>query len=296
MFRRRKKKKKFDGMINISPKKVYIAIVLIISLVFIIRGYEKPDTKPKGEFGEIGIAEIEEFVGELAGKDDTPSGEGAVSSECDEEDILSTVPDYSEVKRPAYALNGNRPWFTEEEYKRACEPFIDLSELDLLGRCGPCTASLGSDTLAGERDFDLSHVTPSGWNQARYDDLVENSFLFNRCHLIMYAVSGLTDDERNLVTGTRYMNNAMLDYSESATQNFIIRKLGPDGRILYRATPIFKGAELVCRGVHIEAGDIPSTENFDPSECGKKFHINVFCYNVQPGVGIDYLTGNSWVE
>lgn len=297
MFRRQKKKKKFDGKISISPKKVYIAIVLIISLVFIIRSYERPDTKPKGEFGEIGITEIEEFVGELANKDDTSSEEEVVSIESDEEDILSMVPDYSEVNRPAYALNGNKPWFTEAEYKRACEPFIDLSELDLLGRCGTCTASLGSDTLAGERDFDLSHVTPSGWNQAKYDGIDNGGWLYNRCHLIMYAVSGLTDDPRNLVTGTRYMNvKGQLPYAEAACQNYIIRKLGPDGRILYRATPIFKGAELVCRGVHIEAGDIPSTENFDPSECGKKFHINVFCYNVQPGIGIDYLTGNSWVE
>lgn len=293
MFVRRRKKKKFDGKINISMKRVYVILVLIASLALIVINYDMPDTNPAGEYGNVGEAEVGEFA-------ETPSegsDEESVSSGSDEEDILSIVPDYSEVGRPAYVLNDNKPWFTEEDYTRACEKFIDLSELDMLGRCGTCTASLGKDTLAGERDFDLSHVTPSGWNQAKYEGLVENDFLFNRCHLIMYAVSGITDDERNLVTGTRYMNNdGMLSYSERAVQQFIIRRLGPDGRILYRATPIFKGPELVCRGVHIEAADIPSVSNFDPSECGKNFHINVFCYNVQPGVGIDYLTGTSWLE
>ena len=111
----------------------------------------------------------------------------------------------------------------------------------------------------------------------------------------MYAVcKDLTDEPRNLVTGSRYMNDSgMLSYAEKATQNYIIRKLPENGRILYRATPIFKGAELVCRGVHIEAIDIPS-KDATPEECGQNFHINVFCYNVQPGVGIDYLTGKSW--
>ena len=288
MIFRRRKKKRFDGKINISPKKVYVAIVLIISLAFILITYEKPDVKPSGEYGEIGQTEISEFAGDLQGDD----GSGN-----DERDILSMVPDYSEVKRPAYVLNDNKPWFTEADYRKGCEQFIELSELDLLGRCGTCTASLGKDTLADERDFDLSHVTPSGWNQAQYDSIDNGGWLFNRCHLIMYAVSGITDDPRNLVTGTRYMNvEGQLPFAERACQQYIIRKLGSDGRILYRATPIFNGAELVCRGVHIEAGDIPSASDFDPEECGKKFHINVFCYNVQPGIGIDYLTGNSWAE
>lgn len=202
----------------------------------------------------------------------------------DDDSFLAGIPEYSGT--PVYVINDNKPEFTDEEYERAKEKYIDLSELDMLGRCGVCEASLGKDTLAGERDFDLSHVTPSGWNQAKYPDVIESIFLFHRAHLLMYSVSGLTDDPRNLVTGTEYMNEkGMLPYCERATQNYIIRY---GGRILYRATPIFKGYELVCRGVHLEAADVETR--------GQNFLVNVFCYNVQPGIKIDYLTGKSWEE
>lgn len=296
IFRKRKQKKNFDGKININLKKVYITVVLAASLILLLALYDAPEVNPKGEFGRIRVPEISDLIGdrESAGEDmgadasETENEEGT-PSEAEPIDILSLVPDYSEVGRPAYALNDNKPWFTEEEYVRAESKYIQLSELDYLGRCGTCEASLGEDTLAGERDFTLDHVKPSGWKQAKYEDLVDNGgWLYNRCHLIMYAVSGLTDDPRNLITGTRYLNDqGMLSYSERATQNYIIRKAG-GGRILYRATPIFKGLESVCRGVHIQAGDVETR--------GEKFHINVYCYNVQPGIGIDYFTGTNWRE
>lgn len=205
----------------------------------------------------------------------------------DSSDFLSSIPEYSGT--PTYVINDNRSEFTDAEYERAKEAYIELSDLDWLGRCGICEASLGKDTMPeGERDFDLSHVTPSGWNQAQYPDIIERNsgWLYNRSHLIMWAVSGLTDDPRNLVTGTEYMNvDGMLSYSEKATQNWLLRN---GGRILYRVTPVFKGSELVCRGVHIEAADVESK--------GEKFHINVFCYNVEPGITIDYMTGQSWAK
>lgn len=266
-------------------QKIRFALLLVF-LVTAITLYIKdnaPTRHPTGEYGVIEDAAV--------GEEQSSSSESLAPniSNPDTEDFLSSIPDYSEVNRPAYAINGNKPNFTEEDYERAKNVFIELSELDTLGRCGTCIASLGKDTLAeGERDFDLSHVTPSGWRQAQYPDLVDNGgWLYNRCHLIMYAVSGLTDDPRNLITGTRYMNDkGMLAYSEKAVQNYIIRRLGPEGRILYRVTPIFKGEELLCRGVHIEAADTETR--------GEAFHINVFCYNVQPGVEIDYLTGANW--
>ena len=236
---------------------------------------------PPGEYGQIQDPGTIVRETEPSRTDTEPVG-----SDLSGNAFLEEIPDYSGT--PVYVMIGNRPSFTEEEYSKAESAFIELSELDQLGRCGACEASLGEDTLAGERDFDMSHVHPSGWKQAQYPDVIEenNSWLYNRSHLIMYAVSGLTDDERNLITGTEYMNvKGMLPYCEKATQNWLLRR---GGRILYRATPIFNGPELICRGVHLEAGDVETR--------GEKFHINVFCYNVEPGIHIDYLTGESWPE
>ena len=287
------KKKKFDGKIEISPRKIYIILVLVVSLAVILRLYGHSPKEPAGEYGKIGNADVTESS-DAFGKDLSGGGEkkGHDSTESASDDILSQVPDYSEVNRPAYALNGNKPYFTEEDYINAESMYIELSELDYLGRCGVCTASLGQDTLAeGERDFDMSDVRPSGWRQERYPGIIDeeyHSVLYNRCHLIMYAISGLTSDERNLVTGTVYMNNDGMLPWEKAVQNYLIRKAGPGERVLYRATPVFKGSELVCRGIHIEAADVKTR--------GEELHINMFCYNVQPGIGIDYFSGRSWAE
>ena len=130
---------------------------------------------------------------------------------------------------------------------------------------------------------DISKVKPSGWKQAFYPDLISknNGALYNRCHLLMYALSGLNDDERNLITGTVYLNiEGMLPY-ETAALNYVSK----GNRIIYRVTPVFNGTERVARGVHIEAADVKTK--------GEKFHINAYCYNVQPGIDISYKTGNS---
>lgn len=291
----KRKKRKFieDGVITISPRKIYVFLVLVVAVVLIIKFNPLPPRETHGEYGKIGPAEVEDFLpysnsndeNETAGEDASDAADEEKSSE---RDILSLVPDYSEVNRPTYTLNDNKPWFDEEDYARAESQYIELSDLDFLGRCGPCEASLGEDTLAtDDRDFDLSNVTPSGWNQAQYEGIDNGGWLYNRCHLIMYAVcKELTDEPRNLITGTRYMNvEGQYHYAEKAVQNWLIRKAN-GGRVLYRATPIFDGAELVCRGVLIEAGDVPTR--------GSEFHICQFCYNVQPGIEIDYFSGKSW--
>lgn len=262
-------------------RRVYGAIrILLIVLLVIGAGIytmrqHSVIVHPPGEFGSI--QDID--------SSDKQAEDTSAPILTENSNLLASIPDYSGT--PTYVLNGNKPEFTEEDYIKAESSYIELSDLDWLGRCGVCEASLGKDTMPeGERDFDLSHVTPSGWNQAQYPDLISRNsgWLYNRCHLIMYAVSGITDDPRNLVTGTEYMNvDGQLSYAEKATQNWLLRK---GGRLLYRATPVFKGNELVCRGVHIEAGDVESR--------GTKFHINVFCYNVEPGISIDYVTGSSW--
>lgn len=255
--------------------------MLLIFILIILAATAKSRMEtlnPEGEYGKIKEdITIEQPI------EDSPASTTTGSD-------LSTVPEYSGT--PTYVLNGNKPEFTEAEYERAEEAFIDLSELDSLGRCGPCMASLEKEMLdkAGERR-DISQYTPSGWKQASYPDLIEEegSWLYHRSHLIAHMFAGqdpAVDGPKNLVTASTYCNKqAMLPYVERAVQNWLIRKAN-GGRVLYRVTPIFSGNELVARGIHIEAADVPTQ--------GQEFHINVYCYNVQPGITIDYATGRSW--
>ena len=154
-------------------------------------------------------------------------------------------------------------------------------ELDRLGRCGACTAIVSPETMpTGERGS-IGMVKPSGWQTARYDGLVDGNYLYNRCHLIGYQLTGENANERNLVTGTRYLNvEGMLPYENMVADH--VERTG--GRVLYRATPLFEGDELVCRGVIMQALSLDD---------GGELNFSVWCPNVQPGVEIDYATGDS---
>lgn len=194
---------------------------------------------------------------------------------------MEDLPDYS--GNPSVVIDNNIPSFTNEEYEKAKKSYINLSELDYLGRCGVAEMSVTKKNLPTEKRGDISKVKPTGWRQAFYPELISKNSgaLYNRCHLLMYALSGLNDDERNLITGTVYLNiNGMLPY-ETAALDYV----EAGNRILYRVTPVFNGTELVARGVHIEAGDVKTK--------GSDFRINVYCFNVQPNVDISYKTGNS---
>lgn len=212
-----------------------------------------------------------------AGEEASPEPESAaVSASFD----LSQVPAYS--GSPYVVVSGNAPSFTEEDRAAAPETYAPL---DSLGRCGVATAIVSQETMpTGERGS-IGMVKPSGWHTVRYDDLIADRYLYNRCHLIGYQLTGENANERNLITGTRYMNvegmlsfeNQIADYVEST-----------GNRVLYRVAPVFEGDDLVARGVHMEALSI--------EDGGAGVSFNVFCYNVQPGVRIDYVTGESWRE
>lgn len=193
---------------------------------------------------------------------------------------LSQIPAYS--GSPYAVVSGNAPSFTEEDRAAAPETYAPLDEL---GRCGVAMAVVSRDTMPTEERGSIGMVRPSGWHTVRYDDLIADRYLYNRCHLVGFQLAGENANERNLITGTRYMNvegmlpfeNEVADYVE-ATGN----------RVLYRVTPIFVGDELVARGVHMEALSV--------EDGGAGVSFNVFCYNVQPGIEIDYATGESWRE
>lgn len=191
---------------------------------------------------------------------------------------LEEVPAYS--GSPYVELDGNQPGFSLEE--RTTDSFETYSTLDALGRCGPAYACIGQDLMPTEDRESISSVRPTGWVQAEYD-FVEGGSLYNRCHLIGFQLTGENANEENLITGTRYMNvEGMLPFENMVAD--YIKETG--NHVLYRAAPIFEGENLVASGVVMEA---LSVEDEGEGVC---FHVYV--YNVQPGVEIDYATGESW--
>lgn len=195
---------------------------------------------------------------------------------------LAEVPEFS--SEPYVVINGGEPFFTKEEI--TTESYEKYSELDELGRCGVAIACIGIDLMPTEDREEIGHVEPSGWNQAQYDCIPGNGWLYNRCHLIGFRLTAENDNEKNLITGTVYMNtdpDGMYGIEEKVDE-YITKN--PQNHVMYRVTPIFKGYEYVARGVQIEA--------YSVEDNGKGISLNVFCYNVQPGVEIDYYDGRSW--
>ena len=192
---------------------------------------------------------------------------------------MDSLPEYA--GEPYVILYENQPAFTEEE--RTCtQSYEAYSEMDLLGRCGVAKACVGTDLMPTEERGSIGMVKPSGWHTVRYDDLVDGNYLYNRCHLIGYQLSGENANEMNLITGTRYLNvKGMLPFENQVAD--YVRETG--NHVLYRVTPDFRNVELVARGVQIEAW---SAEDHGEGVC---FHV--YCYNVQPGVEIRYLDGES---
>ena len=180
------------------------------------------------------------------------------------------------------------PSFTEDELAsaRADPGYEEYAPLDELGRCGTATAVVGPETMPeeGEERESIGMVKPSGWQTARYDDLVEGRYLYNRCHLIGWQLTAENANEENLVTGTRWMNAEEMLPVEDAVADYV---RGTGNHVLYRATPAFAADELVCRGVLLEAVSL--------EDGGDAISIASWCPNVQPGIEIDYATGDSAV-
>ena len=189
---------------------------------------------------------------------------------------------------PAYAgdpyvtINDNEPQFLETDL--ATSSYEYYSDLDDLGRCGVVYACIGMDLMPTEERGNIGSVKPSGWHTVKYD-IVDGKYLYNRCHLIGYQLSGENANVNNLITGTRYLNvEGMLPF-ENMVVDYVKET---ENHVLYRVTPVFEGNNLVASGVQIEAQSV--------EDQGEGILFNVYCYNVQPGVTIDYATGDSVLE
>ena len=193
---------------------------------------------------------------------------------------LDQIPEYS--GSPYVELNGNQPYFDPDDYPY--ESFESYAPLDSLGRCGECAALVGQETMPTEKRGSIGSVKPSGWCMHKYD-WVDGKYVYNRCHLLGYQLTAENANVRNLITGTRSMNVDGMEPFESKVAQYV-KSTG--NHVLYRVTPLFEGNELVARGVVMEARSM--------EDDGAGISFCIYCYNVEPGVAIDYASGENWAD
>lgn len=206
-----------------------------------------------------------------------------ITNGCKETQVVKSLSDIPEFAGEAYiTINDNIPTFDKHELTTIS--FEMYSDLDDLGRCGVAYACIGVDIMPTEERGGIGHIQPTGWHTVRYD-IVDGQYLYNRCHLIGYQLSGENANELNLITGTRYMNvEGMLPF-ENIVADYIKET---DNHVMYRVTPHYEGDNLLVSGIQIEAMSV--------EDDGEGILFNVYVYNNQPGIIIDYATGDSWLE
>ena len=201
----------------------------------------------------------------------------------------NTQKSYESTDIPAYAgnsfviLDDNKPAFSKQDRERT-DAFETYSDLDELGRCGVAYANICKELMPTEERGAIGMVKPTGWHTVKYDN-VEGKYLYNRCHLIGYQLAGENANEKNLITGTRYLNVTGMLKFEDQVADYV---KATDHHVLYRVTPVFEGDNLVATGLEMEA--------YSVEDCGKGVSFHVFVYNIQPGITIDYATGESWTD
>ena len=239
-------------------KKLF-ALLMALCLLFSLTACEQEDVELALDIAVAVLEEMEE-------QDSPPEAES-----------LEEIPPWS---GEAYvAVNGNIPFFVEEEY--TTESYEFYSELDELGRCGMTMACIGTDIMPTEERGNIGSVKPSGWQSVKYD-CVDGKYLYNRCHLIGFQLCGENANKRNLITGTRYLNiEGMLPF-EDMVADYVKET---ENHVLYRVTPIFNGDDLVAEGVLLEGWSVEDN--------GEAICFCVYAYNAQPGIIIDYATGDS---
>lgn len=206
-------------------------------------------------------------------------------SELNKKEIQAPIKSYEKSNIPDYTnesyiyINNNEPNFSDEDKNR--EVFEEYSDLDDLGRCGVAFANLAYELMPTEPRGNISYIKPSGWRISKYD-WIEGEYLFNRCHLIAYSLAGENDNVKNLITCTRYLNATTMQNFEIEIANYIRKTRN---HVLYRVTPVFEGENLIAKGVQMEAYSIEDN--------GKGIKFNIFAYNIEPNVEIDYLNGEN---
>lgn len=256
-----------------------LLIAFLLSASLFVTGCGEKTTDEVSDTNTESTEEANSVIPEEAEKEtqEDIADVGNTEGIADAEDVDS-VPEY---EGDAYVtLNQNEPEF--EQADMTTEAFEEYSELDDLGRCGEAYANICQEIMPTEERGAIGMVKPSGWHTVKYNDLIDGNYLYNRCHLIGYQLAGENANEENLITGTRYLNvEGMLPF-ENMVADFV-EETGY--HVLYRVTPVYEGDDLVAVGVQIEALSVEDE--------GEGICFNVYCYNVQPGITIDYSDGES---
>lgn len=262
-------------------KTAAITLCELLAIATIFTGCASTDLSGTEGAGHAAGAEVagEDSSGALGSKDKVDGPQ---------EDLVNNNSYVSLDAIPAYngkayvAVNNNEPFFTDSDMTTTA--FENYSDLDSLGRCGVAYANICRDIMPTEERGKIGMIKPSGWHTVKYD-VIKDRYLYNRCHLIGYQLAGENANPKNLITGTRYLNvEGMLPF-----ENLVADYVNNTGNhVLYRVTPMFSSSNLVANGVLIEAKSVEDN--------GGGILFNVYCYNVQPGVGINYENGDSWLD
>lgn len=262
-------------------KTAAIALCELLAIATIFTGCASTDLSGTEGAGHAAgaVVAVEDSSGALGSKDKVDGPQ---------EDLVNNNSYVSLDAIPAYdgkayvAVNNNEPFFTDSDMTTTA--FENYSDLDSLGRCGVAYANICKDIMPTEERGKIGMIKPSGWHTVKYD-VIKDRYLYNRCHLIGYQLAGENANPKNLITGTRYLNvEGMLPF-----ENLVADYVNNTGNhVLYRVTPMFSGSNLVANGVLIEAKSVEDN--------GGGILFNVYCYNVQPGVGINYENGDSWLD
>lgn len=283
-------------------KKTAIALCELLAIATIFTGCASTNLSGTEGAGHVAGAVVadEDSSGALGSKDnadgapggsatsEADSGEAGQSSGKPQDDLVNNNSYVSIDAIPAYdgkayvAINNNEPFFTDSDMTTTA--FENYSDLDSLGRCGVAYANICKEIMPTEKRGKIGMIKPSGWHTVKYD-VIKDRYLYNRCHLIGYQLAGENANPKNLITGTRYLNvEGMLPF-----ENLVADYVNNTGNhVLYRVTPMFSGSNLVANGVLIEAKSVEDN--------GGGILFNVYCYNVQPGIGINYENGDSWLD
>lgn len=262
-------------------KKTAIALCELLAIATIFTGCASTNLSGTEGAGHVAGAVV-------AGEDSSGALDSKDNADGPQEDLVNNNSYVSLDAIPAYdgkayvAINNNEPFFTDSDMTTTA--FENYSDLDSLGRCGVAYANICKDIMPTEERGKIGMIKPSGWHTVKYD-VIKDRYLYNRCHLIGYQLAGENANPKNLITGTRYLNvEGMLPF-----ENLVADYVNNTGNhVLYRVTPMFSGSNLVANGVLIEAKSVEDN--------GGGILFNVYCYNVQPGVGINYENGDSWLD
>lgn len=262
-------------------KTAAIALCELLAIATIFTGCASTDLSGTEGAGYAAGAEV-------AGEDSSGALDSKDKVDGPQEDLVNNNSYVSLDAIPAYdgrayvAVNNNEPFFTDSDMTTTA--FENYSDLDSLGRCGVAYANICKEIMPTEKRGKIGMIKPSGWHTVKYD-VIKDRYLYNRCHLIGYQLAGENANPKNLITGTRYLNvEGMLPF-ENLVADYVNNT---ENHVLYRVTPMFSGSNLVANGVLIEAKSVEDN--------GGGILFNVYCYNVQPGVGINYENGDSWLD